>query len=129
MSRRKLTPEVVANIARHLEKARPLTTACRLEGQKYDTLRELMENNEEVREIIERARAIGENGLLEQLGESIESGKSAGGVTWWLEKLYPKRWGKAATQRVEQTGKDGRPIAHEVTLTIEDAIRGASEEE
>lgn len=130
MSRpRKITDDVLERICAHVERARPLTTACNLEGVKIDTLKKLMAYDESVADRIARARSVGEDTLLGTLGDNIDSGKSTSGVQWWMEKLYPKRWGRQATQRIEQTGKDGGPMRKEIKLSIEQAIEGATRHE
>lgn len=126
MSARKITDDVIERLCVHLRAARPLATACRLEGVKRDTLYELMDGNEGVRDAIERARAIGEDSLLGKLDAGITDGKATGGVQWWLEKLYPKRWGKQAVQRSEVSGPKGG--AQEIKLSIEQATEGARKE-
>lgn len=120
---RVVTDEVLERICAHLERARPLTTACRLENMKPDTVKELMERDEKVREAIEMARAKGEEALLTQLTECVKGAKSPHGVTWWLEKLYPTRWGRAAVQRIEKSGPGGKPQEIKHSLDAEQ-LRG-----
>jgi len=120
---RLVTDEVIERVCAHLERARPFTTACRLENVKPDTLRELMERLPEVNERVERAKAIGEEALLSQLSECIGDAKSPSGVTWWLEKLYPKRWGRSAKQRHEVSGPGGKPQEHHVLHDVPGLVR------
>lgn len=121
---RKFAGAIEAAVLRELVKGRPLNTAARLHGVWPSALRELMGKDPELCERVESARARGQARIQDLHAGLAKEGKRTAGLEWLLERLYPRDFGRAPIE-VEHTGKDKGPVAHEVTLRIEDAIAGA----
>lgn len=115
----KTTPEVIERICAHLEQALHFTTSCRLEGINPDVFRHYLANHAEVRERVERAKAVGEVSLVGLTRALTADGKPTGGVQFLLERLYPKRWAKNPVVRTEVSGPGGKPLQAEVEHKFE----------
>lgn len=127
---RKLTPAVEAKIIAELERGRPLSTSIRLAGLSRSAVYELFERDEGLFERFEQARARGQVGYLDEARTLARRGERTGHYEFLLERLYPKDFRRPPTQHVGGDEDDGdKPIAHEVRMSIGDAIAGARGEE
>lgn len=62
----------------------------------------------EFTEAVERARSVAEMRHVLNITKAAETDGTWQASAWWLERSFPKRWGRQA--RVEVTGTDGGPI-------------------
>lgn len=72
----------------------------------------------EFHEAVKKAIDFSEASIISEI--RVHGRKTWQALAWLAERRWPKRW--ARPERIEHTGKDGGPVAHEVrTLTPETA--------
>ena len=119
----KLTPELLDRLSQALSAGNYVETACAFAGISqsvfYHWVNEARKPNAkkiylEFLDTIERARSIAEIRNLQIVQTAAQGDVNANkdpdwrAATWFLERAYPKKWGRH--ERVELSGVEGAPI-------------------
>ncbi len=127
----KLTPEVERHIVKALRAGNFREVSARAGGVTSRSLRRWMLAGKadpesifgKFRKAVLEAEQAAE---LRELRKVLSAGaKDWRASAWYLERQFPERWARQAPQRLELTGKDGRPIETEMLHGLTDEERAA----
>lgn len=102
----------------------PWTIAARTVGVWPNAITEKKDRDPAFEADFEAARADAQESLLRKTIALAESGERTQGMTWLLERLFPKTFGPPPKE-LQHSGPEGGPIETAVTVTIEQARAGA----